>query len=117
MADLPRLHAQATRLILSLREGLERLEAAEVWLQPWCNLGTVTPSLACLIKVFVCALPNCSAWITSWGPWYYCQGAAAEAVRAAGNSSSTGHMLLKHATAFHADGGCIFPVPLLQWLL
>lgn len=30
MADLPRLHAQATRLILSLREGLERLEAAEV---------------------------------------------------------------------------------------
>lgn len=33
MADLPRLHAQATRLILSLREGLERLEAAEVWHQ------------------------------------------------------------------------------------
>lgn len=30
MADLPRLHAQATRLILLLREGLERLEGAEV---------------------------------------------------------------------------------------
>lgn len=30
MADVPRLHAQATRLILSLREGLERLEGAEV---------------------------------------------------------------------------------------
>lgn len=34
MADLPRLHAQATRLILSLREGLERLEAAEVCEHP-----------------------------------------------------------------------------------
>lgn len=30
MTDLPRLHASAMRLILSLREGLERLEAAEV---------------------------------------------------------------------------------------
>ncbi len=30
MGDLTALHAQATRLILSLREGLERLEAAEV---------------------------------------------------------------------------------------
>lgn len=46
MADVPRLHAQATRLILSLREGLERLEAAEVCRRqlrvPVCNTPTET---------------------------------------------------------------------------
>lgn len=30
MGDLSSLHAQATRLILALRDGLERLEAIEV---------------------------------------------------------------------------------------
>lgn len=30
MSNLPSLHAQATRLILVLREGLEKLEANEV---------------------------------------------------------------------------------------
>jgi hypothetical protein len=30
MSDLPGLHATATRLILALREGIERLEACEV---------------------------------------------------------------------------------------
>jgi len=30
MTDLAGLHAQATKLILALREGLERLEGAEV---------------------------------------------------------------------------------------
>ncbi len=32
MTDLSGLHGTATRLILALRDGLERLEAAEVWL-------------------------------------------------------------------------------------
>eukprot|EP00879_Flechtneria_rotunda_P014782 GHRR01015446.1.p2 GENE.GHRR01015446.1~~GHRR01015446.1.p2 ORF type:complete len:100 (+),score=7.78 GHRR01015446.1:166-465(+) len=34
MSDLPRLHASSTRLILGLRDGLERLEATEHGLRP-----------------------------------------------------------------------------------
>lgn len=43
--DLPRLHAQSTRLILSLREGLERLEAAEHGLRPG-DPGSIARELA-----------------------------------------------------------------------
>lgn len=46
MSDLPRLHAQATRLILGLREGLERLEAAEVC---WCQIRSPRPEFAATV--------------------------------------------------------------------
>ena len=50
MTDLAGLHAQATRLILSLRDGLERLEGSEVgarccccfaarWVRVWGKTG------------------------------------------------------------------------------
>ena len=42
MGDLSSLHAQATRLILALREGMERLEAIEVRRCVLCR----APSLA-----------------------------------------------------------------------